>query len=391
MWDTAMNHLIIGNGIAGIEAALSIRKNDPESGIRVLSASRHPHYYRPRLIEYLAGETPLEKLITHKDDFYSKNRIETTLGTVVERIIPGENRVIDSAGNSYSYDTLLLATGASPFLPPFRGNDLEGVYTLRGITDADRIKARCGIPGHVAVIGGGLLGLETAYSLTRLGNRVTVVEYCRRLLPRQLDDEGGAVLLKMLVDKGISFILDDSVLSVDGSVRAESISLKSGNTLPVDAVIVSAGIRCRTDLAARAGLATAGGVIVDDYLRTSVNNIYAAGDPAEHKGKLYGIWPASREQGRVAGLNMAGIETRYSGTLPSNTLKITGIDLYSAGDFNATDCEVLVQGDNAGYRKFLLNKDHPRGAIVLGDREAVKTAQRVLEGKADPEEFKRFF
>jgi nitrite reductase (NADH) large subunit len=386
-----MKHVIIGNGVAGTEAALAIRKSDAQASITVVSESPHHYFYRPRVIEYLAGETTTDKLVIYKQDFYDKNRIETRLGTRVTDILTGEHVVLDAKGTRLEWDRLLIATGARSFMPPVRGSDLAGVFTLRGISDADLILDYAKGVEHVAVIGGGLLGLEAAYSLSRLGKTVTVIEFFQWLLPRQLDQAGGRILLEMLESKGLSFILGDSVASIEGDGRVGRLVLKSGKEVQAGMVLVSAGIRCSIDLAKAAGIETNTGIIVDDHLRTSAPGVFAAGDPVEHRGKVYGIWPAAREQGRIAGLNMAGIETAYEGTIMANSLKITGIDLFSAGDFNAKECEILVSEGAGSYRKLCVDLSNPLGAIVLGDPEAVKVAQKIMEGKAKPEEMKRFF
>lgn len=386
-----MRYLIIGNGVAGTEAAIAIRKKDPDGEIRILTESSLPYYYRPRVIEYLADEAGVDKLIIHKPEFYEKNRIEVLLNTRVSRLLPKEHMVVDDKDVEHQYDRLLLATGARSFVPPIKGSQLKGVFTLREIADADSIKDYCKDLKNVAVIGGGLLGLETAHSIARLGKRVTVIEFCKWLLPRQLDERGGAVLMRMLEEKGLSFVLDDSVLSMEGDSAVERIALKSGGEVAAGAVVIAAGIRCRMELALEAGIEAKNGIIVDDHMRTSASDIYAAGDPIEHRGRVYGIWPAAQEQGRIAGLNMAGEETPYAGTIMSNTLKITGIDLYSAGDFNAPNCEMLVSEGDSSYKKLLLNINDPVGAIVLGDAEAVRIARKVIDRKADPGEMKKLF
>lgn len=386
-----MKYLIIGNGVAGTEAALAIRKKDPDGDIRVLTESDRLYYYRPKVIDYLADDITVDKLIIHKQEHYDKNGIEVLLNTRAARILASEKKVVNDSGAEYPYDRLLLATGARSFVPPIKGSQLKGVFTLREIADADSIKAYCKDKKDVAVIGGGLLGLETAHSLARLGKKVTVIEFCKWLLPRQLDERGGAVLMRMLEEKGLMFVLDDSVLSIEGNGVTERISLKSGKEIAAGAVVIAAGIRCRMELAVEAGIDVKNGIIVDDHMRTSSADIYAAGDPIEHRGRVYGIWPAALEQGRIAGLNMAGEAAPYNGTIMANTLKVTGIDLYSAGDFNAPNCEMLVAEGDSSYKKLLLNINDPVGAIVLGDAEAVKLARKVIDGKANPEEMKKYF
>ncbi len=263
------------------------------------------------------------------------------------------------------------------------GANLEGVFTLRSIDDADRIMDFCSGAKNIVIVGGGLLGLETANALMRFSKNITVVEYFSWLLPRQLDREGASILRVMLEKKGLKFMLDESVSAIRGDDGVRSLALKSGKEIPADAVIFSAGIRGRNELALSAGAEIDKGIKVDDFMRTSVPDVFAAGDPVEHRGCLYGIWPAAREQGRVAGLNMSGVETPYSTTLMSSVLKITGIDLYSAGEFNKEDVESYTCSVGDTYKKYL-HRDNPVGAIILGDPQAIKVAQRRHGRQAGP-------
>jgi nitrite reductase (NADH) large subunit len=386
-----VNYLIIGNGVAGSEAALAIRKSDPEGAITILTSSPYPYYYRPGVIEYLANGITRERLFVYKPDFYEKNRITALLATTAERILPDNKIVVDHGGREHSYDRLLLATGADPFLPSIDGADLPGVFTLRDIEDADRLRDFASGSKRAVVVGGGLLGLESAHSLARIGLEVCVVETCGRLLPRQLDNDGARTLQRLLEGKGLSFALEDGVRAIEGDGSVELVHLKSGSSRKTDLVLVSAGIRGRSSLARDAGIAVKNGILVDDNMKTSVADIYAAGDPIEHRSRLYGIWPAAREQGRVAGLNMAGVPTIYNPTLMAATLKVTGIDLYSAGNFDASGCDVMVSSSDNGYRKLLVDSGLAIGAIALGDHEAVKAAQRVMDGRGELSEFSRFF
>jgi nitrite reductase (NADH) large subunit len=386
-----MKYLIIGNGVAGVEAALAIRKNDPQGEVTIVSRSEHLFYYRPRLIEYLAGEVTLDSFTIYKDDFYQKMNIKNVPGTEVVKIDPEKNTAIAQDGTEYTYDKLLLATGATCFVPKIEGKDKTGVFSLRCVGDADKIREYCNHKTKAVVIGGGLQGLEVANSLAKLGLKVTCVEVFDRLLPRQLDNEGAGLLQALLEKKGLSFVFPDSAASIRGDGKVESVALKSGEELPSDVVMVCAGIRGRDGLARESGLSVKKGIVVNDRMQASVYNIYAAGDPVEHRGRLYGLWPAAKEQGKAAGLNMAGVATRYQGTVLSSTLKVTGIDLYSAGDFGSKEGQVLRSNHDGVYKKFVFDDDRPIGAIVLGDPQAIETASKVFEGKADVEEFKKFF
>jgi len=386
-----MKYLIIGNGVAGTEAALAIRKNDSDGEITMISQSEHLFYYRPRLIDYLAGEMSLDKFTVYKSQFYGRMNIKNVLGTQIVKIAPHENSVISKDGNRYGYDKLLLATGADCFVPRIDGVNKKGVFSLRGVEDADRIRGHCQDITDVVIMGAGLLGLETANSLRKLGKKVTVIEVFDRLLPKQLDYEGADLLKNLLEEKGLSFVFPDMVVAVQGENKVENVVLKSGNQLRAGAVVICAGIRGRDKLAREANIEVEKGIVVNDTMQTSIEDIYCAGDPTEHDGKLYGLWPPAKEQGRIAGLNMAGISTKYKGTVCSSSLKVTGIDLYSAGDFNSEDGEVLLSKDRNSYRKFVLRNNQAIGAIVVGDQEAISVVSDVFEGNTSPEKFKKYF
>lgn len=386
-----MRYLIIGNGVAGIEAALAIRKNDPFGKLAIISESKHLFYYRPKLIDYLAGEVTLDQFTIYKNEFYEKKNLKNILGTKIVKIIPDENTAVSENGTEYEYDKLLIATGADCFMPPINGLDKRGVFAFRGVRDADNIKEFCKDVTDLVVIGGGLLGLETAYSSRRLGKRVIVLEVFDRLLPRQLDNKAAALLRSLLEKRGLSFVLPAIVVAIQGENKVENVVLKSGEKIKASAVIVCTGIRGRDALAKGADIKIEKGIVVNDYMQTSIENIYCAGDPAEHHGQLYGLWPVAKQQGEAAGLNMAGVPTQYRGTVSSSALKITGIAVYSAGDFDARDTEVLLSENQDTYRKLVLKNERPIGAIVVGDPETVGAAERVFEGRSAPEEFKKYF
>jgi nitrite reductase (NADH) large subunit len=357
-----MHYCIIGNGVAGTEAALTIRSQDKSSAITIITQSAYHMYYRPRLIEYLAGEIKPENLYIYKPTVYDEKRIEILFKTEVVDIDKNDKITTLHNGSKIKYDKLCIATGAAPNMPDITGKNLKGVFTIRDIEDADAIIAHIENASNknIAVVGGGLLGLETAYSLCKRGFHVTVIEFFDRLLPRQLDSEGAALLQKLLEQKGLQFILSDSVTNIIGDSYVQKVQCKSGKELNAATVIFSTGIKARTDLAKVCGLAVNRGIIIDNYLQTSDSDIFAAGDPTEYNGICYGIWPAALQQGKLAGLNMAGVKQEYKGTLLSVLLKITGIDLYSAGDFTKQDTQSIVHKSDSVYAKFLYNVFWPR-------------------------------
>ena len=386
-----MKYLIIGNGVAGDEASIMIRKSDATAEIKLISESINYFYYKPKLINYLANEISLNKFTIHEQTFYKKMNIKNIPGTKITKINPDKNIVTAEDKTEYEYDKLLLATGSRAFIPPIKGVNKNGVFKIREVEDCDNILEYIKDKNNIVVIGGGLLGLEIANSLRSLDKKVTIIEYFSILLPRQLDNDGANLLKKMLEKKGLNFILTGVVETIEGKDKVEKVILKSGKEIKADAVIISAGIRGRIELAKDIGIKINKGVVVNDFMETSVENIYCAGDLVEHNGKLYGIWNASKEQGKIAGLNMVGIKTKYNGTLFSNILKVTGIDLYSAGNFNTKNGEISISKNENEYIKFIIKNNQLIGAIVLGNANAVKITSKVFEGKASVEELKNMF
>ncbi len=388
-----MHYCIIGNGVAGTEAALAIRSQDSSSAISIITQSAHYMYYRPRLIEYLAGDIKPENLYIYKPVIYDEKHIEVLFKTQVIDIDTRCKFIILHNGSKIKYDKLCIATGATPNIPSIPGTTLKGVYTIRSLEDADAIihHIETSSNKHVAVVGGGLLGLETAYSLSKRGCTVTVIEFFDRLLPRQLDNDGAAIVKNLLEQKGLQFLLSDSVTEIGGDSSVQKVICKSGKQLEAGTVIFSMGIKPQIELAKNAGLSVNRGIVINNYLQTSDPNIFAAGDPTEYNGICYGIWPAAREQGKLAGMNMTGAKQEYKGTLLSVLLKITGIDLYSAGDFNKEGTGSIVHKADSVYVKFLYSDTEPLAAIVIGDMNIIKLARNVMERKAEINEFIKMF
>lgn len=389
-----MTYLIIGNGAAGSAAAEAIRKYDQEGTIHIFSKEKYPFYYVPALPEYLAGEKQLSQFTLHPLDWYEKNRIDLHLESEITRIDPDQKVVETGQGEQYRYDRLLLATGGYSFVPPIKGAEAEGVYTLRTFGDAEIIKQKAEESRRVVLIGGGLLGLEAGNGLRKAGLEVTVVEFFPRLLPRQMDVPGAELLQKQLEEMGFTFYLGAKTQEIVSGPEGLTVVLESGERLPADMVLISAGVRPELTLAKSLGLEIDKGLKVDDAMRTSRQDIYAAGDLVEHRGRFYGIWPACTEQGAVAGASMAGHDVKYEGTVPANTLKVVGIDLMAAGDIDAEgQLESLVSTDEAKktYRKVVLKDNIVVGAILLGDLRGSKEIQQAIKMKKDFASLKQDF
>lgn len=388
-----MNYTIIGNGVAGTEAAKTIRKRDPQAEIMIITQDHYPFYSRPRLPELLAKEVSVEEIYVYNIGWYHKNQIQLFLNGTVKNIDPKNRKITLTDKSTFAYDKLLLDTGSSSSLPPIEGiSAAEGVFTLRTIQDVLTITERSARAKTVTLIGGGLLGLEAGNGLRKLGLTVTVVEFFDRLLPRQLDAEGSVILQKQLEAFGLKFFLGAQSKSIKDTGSVKILELKDGKLIESDFVLVSAGIKPNISLAQAAGISVNKGVVVNDLMETNIPGVYAAGDVAEHKGRIYGIWPAAQRQGVVAGTNMSGGNEPYPGTVPSTSLKIAGIHLTSMGDITAEDKSVeQIKAKNPGkniYKKLFVKEGRIQGAIFLGDTKNVREIGQLIEKKTDVSKFK---
>ena len=379
-----MRYIIVGSGVAGVTAAQSIVGSDPDADLHILNEEPYPYYRRPRLLELIAGQIEQDELYFRPASWYAERGIELHLGVGVVALDPASRHVVLSDGATMEYDRLLLATGGRPFVPPIPGAGREGVFALRTLDDALAIKEWARTASTAAVIGGGLLGLETARSLLSLGLRVSVIEFAPHLLPRQLDVEGAGLLQSLLEAQGMHILTAAATEAIaDGKVR-----LKDGREVEGELVIISTGIRSRVELARAAGLEVGRGVVVDEHMRTTVADVYAAGDAAEFRGRVYGIIPAAIEQARAAAANMVSPgSVTYAGTVPSTTLKVAGAELTSLG-------ECLAEGDeyeslrsvdrvNGRYRKLVLYRGRIVGAILINDRANARPVARLINQGTD--------
>ncbi len=379
-------YLVVGNGVAGNSAAETIRRIDPAGKILMFSKEKHYFYYTPALPEYLGGEKEVKDFIIHDAQWYEKNRIDLFLETEITQIDSHKKIALTRKGAKFPYDQLLLACGGKSFVPPIPGSSSPGVFTLRTIEDADAIRKNFQGARKAVVIGGGLLGLEAGNGLRNAGLEVSVVEFSPRLLPRQTDVAGAALLQRQMEEMGFRFHLGTKTQEIVPASNGLRVTLEGGPELLADLILISAGVRPELALAQTLNLAVDKGIKVDDHLFTGQKGVHAAGDLIEHRGRFYGIWPASMEQGRVAGANMAGQERTYAGTVPSNALKVVGVDLLAAGELDAEGkMESVVVKDEARkiYRKLVL-KDHCLvGAMLLGDTRGKEEIQRAIQSQKD--------
>ncbi len=382
-----MKLVMIGNGMAGVRTLEELLKIAPDLyEITVFGAEPHPNYNRILLSPVLAGEQTLEQIVLNDWAWYSDNGITLHAGwtvTAVDRI-KREVHAINAQGQAKvcAYDRLIMATGSNPFMLPVPGKDLPGVLAYRDIADTQAMIDAAATYQHAVVIGGGLLGLEAANGLMKRGMQVTVVHVAPWLMERQLDDVAGQLLQKSLEERGMQFMIgaqtDQLLPSVDGS-RVGSVVFKDGTQVKADLVVMAVGIRPNTALAERMKLHVNRGIVVSDTLQTVTDaRIYAVGECAAHRGIAYGLVAPLFEQGKVLANHLAefGI-ARYTGSLTSTKLKVTGIDLFSAGDFMGAasgnpedaDAEEIVMSDPFGgvYKKLVIKNDKLVGACLYGD------------------------
>lgn len=384
-----MKILIVGNGMAGTLAAKTVRELDRDVDIDIFGEEKYPYYPRPNLIEFLAGRLPFEKLFAFPEGWNVRQRIGVHLGAKVSRIRPDERIVETEAGGNFPYDALLLASGARPALPPVAASGLKGVFVLRTLDDALAILERLREHRRVAVLGGGLLGLEIARAIHGRGAEVRVVEFFDRLLPRQLDPAAAGILKGQIEKTGIVVRLGAVTREIRGEGEVRGLGFEGGDGVEADLVVIAAGVKPECGLAKDAGLPTNRGIVVDDFLRAGRPEIFAAGDAAEHQGRVYGIIPASFEQARAAGYNMLRMDMPYAGTVPSNTLKVAGLYVTSAGEVNpeGRGHETLVRAvpEEGLYKKIVLKEGRLVGAIWMGTKKGAAEVSRLVALKKDVE------
>lgn len=384
-------YLIIGNGVAGARAAIKSRERDPEGEIHIFTGEAYPFYYRVRFPEMVAGEVTIREITIHTKEFYQGKNISIHLEEPIVEVRPEKKEAISRQGKTYSYDLLLMATGGNAFVPPIKGNEKKGVFTLRTMRDAIEMKTFSEKITRAILIGGGLVGLETGGALLRRGVKVSVIEQNPRILPRQMDPEGAQILQTKMEAMGFSFFLNGQSEEIMGKDEVEGVRLKDGRVVEGQMAIISAGVRPNIQLAREMGLEMKNGILVNDRLETKTGSIFAAGDVAEHRSRVYGIWPAAQRQGEIAGVNMAGGSESYGGTVVSNTLKVVGIDLTSAGEIDAEgkfECVVRSDREKCNYCKVTFKEDKIVGCILLGETRGKAEILSAVEKKADINEIK---
>ena len=364
--------VLVGNGMAGVRTLEELLALAPNAyDITVFGAEPYGNYNRILLSPVLAGEKTVQDIMLNDEQWYTKNNITLYKGKRIADVQRGRRAVVAADGTVVAYDRLLLATGSNPFVVPVPGHHLAGVVSFRDIHDVNAMLEASGRYRHAVVIGGGLLGLEAANGLLKQGMRVTVVHLLDSLMERQLDKPAAALLKSSLEKRGLDFLMEAQTDAILGEDRVSGVRFKNGSEIEADLVVMAVGIRPNIELAKKIGLHCERGVIVNDTMQTYDPRIYAVGECVQHRSQTYGLVAPLFEQAKVCANHLAGLGySRYQGSVTSTKLKVTGIDLFSAGDYlGGEGCEDIVYKDpgQGVYKKLVIKDNKVRGAVLYGD------------------------
>ena len=380
--------VVIGNGMAGMRTVEELQKLAPELyDITVFGAEPHVNYNRILLSPVLAGEKNAEDIVLHPREWYAENRITLHSGDPVVRIDRVRRSVQSQSGREVRYDRLLLATGSRPFIVPVPGHELPGVVGFRDLDDVDTMLQAASIGRHAVVIGGGLLGLEAANGLKRRGMDVTVVHVTDSLMNQQLDKHASMLLKGALEAKGLRFMLGAHTAEITGNGKVAGVRFKDGSAIPADLVVMAAGVRPNIALARDSGLHCERAIVVDDTLQTYDPRVYAVGECVQHRSATFGLVAPIWEQARVCAAHLAGAgHRRYVQEATATRLKVTGVELYSAGDFvGGEGSEDLVLRDprRGVYKRLVVSGNRLSGAVLYGDVQDGPWYFELIRSSAD--------
>jgi nitrite reductase (NADH) large subunit len=385
---------IIGNGVAATAAIRDIRSKTSEAEIDVFSDERYPYYPKPNLIDFVAGRRTLKETIRYDIDWYEQQSAKLHLAKPVVRIDTPSMKIITDSSTHSNYDSLLIAIGSVPFVPPFEGLEKKNVHVIRTLDDALEIKEAVKGTGREIIVGGGILGIELAAAIKKIGGDPIIVTNINSLLPMQLDVAGSHILLHHLERLGLQVLLGFSCKTISGEDAVDGIISDKGDKIEGDLVIVATGVRSNTQLAKESGIAVNRGIITDDFMQTSAPHVFAAGDCMEWNNEWYGIIPWATATARVATQNMLDFGSmKFEGIVSSNTLQVAGIDLSSMGVINpkSSDYETLVSAneEESTYYKAVIKDKIIVGAISLGSRKIALKLRGLINQKADVSDIKR--
>src|SRR5215471_18253416 len=365
--------VLVGNGMAGMRVVDEVlARGRARFEIEVIGAEPCPNYNRILLSSVLAGEKEIDEIVLHRREWYVENDIKLATGETAVKLDVNAKTVTTASGRTTGYDKLVLATGSRPVVPPVAGLELPGVCAFRNIADLELMREASRRGGRAVVVGGGLLGLEAAFGLMKRGMKVTVLHLMQSLMERQLDEAAGLLLQRDLEESGMTVLTKAQTEAIVGDGRVEAVQLADGRELPADIVVFTVGVRPNIDLARAGGLDVNRGIIVDDFMATSEPDIFAVGECVEHHGQTFGLVGPLWEQARICAAVLCGeAPGPYVAPAPHTSLKVTGVDVFSAGVLEARDDgdeEITVRDAGPGqYKKLILRDGRVAGAILYGE------------------------
>ena len=364
--------IVIGNGMAAARFVDELAQRAlGRYAVAVIGEEPRLAYNRVLLSALLADEVDFDDIELKPARWWRDRGVTLRYGERATQVDAATRNVILSGGAQLAFSKLVFATGSQPIKPDIPGMDLPGVLTFRDVDDVNAIAATKAAGARVVVIGGGLLGLEAAYGLAKAGARVTLLHLMDRLMERQLDHRAALMLKRAVEAKGIAVRLQAQTARIAGSGRVEAVELRDGTTIAADTVVVAVGIRANIGLARAAGLEVGRGIVVDDHLETSTAGVHAIGECAEHRGCCYGLVEPAYEQAQLLARRLAGERASYPGSVLATNLKVSGVNVFSAGDFLAAtdEAEEIEFSDPAVgvYKKLIIAHDRLVGAVLFGD------------------------
>ncbi len=362
-----MNYVIIGNSAAAVGCVEGIRSVDAQGSITVISDEPYHVYSRPLISYLIYGKTDEQRMKYRPDDFYQKNKVTALLGVTAEKVDYEAKQVLLGDGSYIPFDKLLFATGSSPFVPPMAGLDIvPQKFSFMKLADAQALNAAIKPDSRVLIVGAGLIGLKCAEGIHNKVGKITVVDLAPRILPSILDETGSAMMQEHIEQHGVEFVLGNSVAQFDGCTA----TLKTGETVPFDILVLAVGVRPNTALASAIGCTVNKGILSDEHCRTNLNDVYAAGDCSEshditdNQSRVLALWPNAYMQGETAGVNMAGGEKRYDKAIPMNAIGFFGLHIITAGSYSGE--AYITRGDHS-YKKLITKDNVLKGFILIGE------------------------
>ena len=383
-----MKHIIIGNGPAGISAACAIRNADKNAKITIISDEEIEGYGRPLISYYLGGKIDETNILYKPKNFYKKEKIDLLLSVSAKKIDPASKKVSLSNNKEIEYDKLLVATGSAPFIPSIENlSNQKNVFTFLTFAQSKLIKQAINKDSRVIIAGAGLIGLKAAEGLYGQVAKITVIDLADRVMSSVLDKTAAAMIEKHIAKKGIEIVLKNSVKAVKGEENVESVTLSNGKELECSLLIIAVGARPNISLAKDAGLKTERAIIVDENMRSSNEDIYAAGDCVQSpdllsgENKIFALFPTAVSQGEIAGMNMAGGRESFPSSFAMNAISFFGMQLISAGITGGKEGDIFHDEENDKLRRLNISDDNLKGFVLINDPQRAGIYTSLINDK----------